>query len=285
MLVITTPTGHVGRPLVDQLLGEDRPVRVIVRDPARLPAAVRDRAEVVIGSHADPTVLDTALRGAEALFWLVPPDPGRGALDHYRAFTEPACAAIGRHGVPRVVAVSSLGRAWSGPAGLLDGAFAMDGWLEATGVAYRSLAMPFFMDNLLTQLPRIRKDGVLAMANRRDRPLAMVATADVAHAAARLLADDGWSGQETVPVVSPDDLSPEGIAATLADALDRPVRLEAVTYDAQADVLRSYGCDERWVRDYVEMVAAQDAGIYDADVRGATRASTTLARWAGTALR
>ena len=49
-------------------------------------------------------------------------------------------------------------------------------------------------------------------------------------------------------------------------------------------LLRSYGCDARWVGDYLEMVAAQDAGIYDADVLDAPRAPTTLARWAQTAL-
>lgn len=49
-------------------------LRVIVRDPARLPVAVRGRVEVVTGSHAEAEVLDRAFEGADAVFWLVPPD-------------------------------------------------------------------------------------------------------------------------------------------------------------------------------------------------------------------
>ena len=41
------------------------------------------------------------------------------------------------------------------------------------------------------------------LANAADRPLATVATADVAAAAARLLLDGSWSGQESVPVAGP----------------------------------------------------------------------------------
>jgi uncharacterized protein YbjT (DUF2867 family) len=55
MIVVTAPTGHIGsRLLLTELLRPDQPgetVRVVARDPARLPEAVRDRVEVVTGSH------------------------------------------------------------------------------------------------------------------------------------------------------------------------------------------------------------------------------------------
>jgi uncharacterized protein YbjT (DUF2867 family) len=75
MIVITTPTGQIGSRLVRQLLDQDKEVRVVVRDASRLEDAVRERVETVEGSHDDPAVLDKALPGAEALFWLVPPNP------------------------------------------------------------------------------------------------------------------------------------------------------------------------------------------------------------------
>jgi uncharacterized protein YbjT (DUF2867 family) len=75
MIVVSTPTGHIGSQLVRQLLGQDKQVRVIVRDASRLDEGVRDRVEVVEGSHGDAAVLDKALPGTEALFWLVPPNP------------------------------------------------------------------------------------------------------------------------------------------------------------------------------------------------------------------
>jgi len=53
MIVLTTPTGRIGRPTLDRLLAASAPVRVIVRDPSRLPATVRDQVEVVPGTHGD----------------------------------------------------------------------------------------------------------------------------------------------------------------------------------------------------------------------------------------
>jgi len=51
MIVVTAPTGHIGSQVLSTLLQHDEAVRVIVRDPDRLPAEVRDRVEVVTGSH------------------------------------------------------------------------------------------------------------------------------------------------------------------------------------------------------------------------------------------
>ncbi len=111
MIVITTPTGQIGRQVLDTVNGSGEPIRVIVRDPARLSPEVRERVEVVQGSHDDRRVVTAALAGADAVFWLVPPDSHADSpVDYYRDFTGPACEAIRSQGVKRVVAVSSLGR-------------------------------------------------------------------------------------------------------------------------------------------------------------------------------
>jgi uncharacterized protein YbjT (DUF2867 family) len=75
MIVITTPTGLIGHQVLGNVLGSGEPVRVIARDPSRLPAQARERVEVVAGSHGDIGVVDRAFAGADAVFWLVPPTP------------------------------------------------------------------------------------------------------------------------------------------------------------------------------------------------------------------
>ncbi|MER5642466.1 NAD(P)H-binding protein, partial [Kitasatospora sp. NPDC002227] len=48
MLLITTPTGDIGSQLVRMLLdSSDAAVRVIARDPARLPSYLRERVDIV----------------------------------------------------------------------------------------------------------------------------------------------------------------------------------------------------------------------------------------------
>jgi uncharacterized protein YbjT (DUF2867 family) len=68
MIVITTPTGQIGRQLTDRVLDSGEAVRVIARDPSRLSARVRAHVEVVPGSHGDTETITKALAGADRMF-------------------------------------------------------------------------------------------------------------------------------------------------------------------------------------------------------------------------
>ncbi len=74
MIVVTTPTGQIGSQIVARLFGAGAHLRLIARGADKLPEAVRGAAEVIEGSHNDPATLNYALDGADALFWLAPPD-------------------------------------------------------------------------------------------------------------------------------------------------------------------------------------------------------------------
>lgn len=272
MIVVTTPTGQIGRQVLDRLLdapdGTDAMagIRVIARDPARLSERVREHVEVVRGSHADPAVLEEACAGVDRVFWLVPPTPGADSVEgHFRDFTEPLLEVIGRQGVERVVSVSTLGRGVAKNAGQISASLAMDEAIAATSVHYRALCPPFLMENLLGQAESIRDAGVFFLATPEDRVLRTCATLDIAATAARLLLDGSWTGQDDVPLVGPDDLSPEGMARVVSEVLDRPVRVQrASSADYRATVLR-FGASEAWAQGLVDMVEAlNDQGFYGA---------------------
>ena len=291
MIVVTTPTGQIGQQLVEKLLDNAEPVRVIARDPARLDPHVRERVEVVAGSHDDPGVVAEAFAGAEAVFWLVPPNPHAESVEgYYLDFTRPACEAFVSQGVKRVVGVTSLGRGYGKNAGNLSAAFAMDRLIESTGVAYRALELPYFMENLLSQARAIAGQGAFYMANAKDRTLLTVATPDIADVAAELLGDRSWTGQAGVPVVGPDELSPNEMAEVMTEVLGRPVRFQEVPGEAYKDTLTGYGLSEAWARGIVDMVAAQNEGIYDAALRPPQATSqavgrTSFRKWCKTVLK
>jgi uncharacterized protein YbjT (DUF2867 family) len=280
MIVITTPTGDIGRQVLDRILDSGEAVRVIARDPSRLPQRVRARAEVVPGSHGDADTVTKALAGADRMFWLVPPPPFSypGSAEHYYLdFTRPACEAIRGLGAG-VVGVTTLGHGYQGNAGMLSAALAMDKLIEGTGVSYRALALPFFMENLLRQAQAIKEQGTFSMANTAGRPLLTVATRDVAAAAAALLLDSSWSSQASVPVVSPDNLTPDGMAEVISSTLGRPVRYRPVpAADRQAAMLRR-GASETMAQDMADMTEAQNNGIYDAEPRDPDSAAPTSFR-------
>src|SRR6266540_656295 len=177
MIVVSTPTGQIGRQVLDRLLERDAPVRVIAREPSRLAPQVRERVEIVRGSTDDADVVDAALAGADTVFWLVPPNPRAASVaGHVLDFVRPLCEAIGRQGVKRVVSVSSLGRGVARHAGQVSAIFAMDDLVESTGVHYRSLCPPGFMENLLRQLAPIKAQGTFFSPISGERKVPVCAT-------------------------------------------------------------------------------------------------------------
>ena len=214
MIVITTPTGQIGHQVLENVLDGGEPIRVIVRDATKLPADIRERVEVVEGSHGDSDVVDLAFKDADSIFWLVPADPrAESAEATYVDFARPACNAFTDQGVKRVVGISALGRGTpaAGDAGYVSATLAMDDLIAGTGVSYRALANAGFMDNILRQVEPIKNQGMFFDTLSADHKLPAVATRDIAAVAARLLLDDSWSEQDSVPLLGPEDLSQNDI--------------------------------------------------------------------------
>ncbi|WP_413804910.1 NAD(P)H-binding protein [Streptomyces sp. OE57] len=287
MIVITAPTGQIGSRVMGILLNEapkrGEELRVIVRDPGKLPDAVRDRVDVVTGSHGDAEVVDRAFAGADAVFWLAPPHPRAPSLDAvYSGFTRAAAKAFTVHGVGHVVGVSALGRGTpaAGRAGHVTASLAMDDLIAGTGVAYRALACPSFMDNLLRQVASIRDDGVFTDTAAADRGAPTAATGDIAAAAAGLLLDRSWSGTGEVPVLGPEDLSANDMARIMSEVLGRSIRYRRQSLEDLRAALTGRGMGEALVQGYVDMMRSKDEGI-DAGVRRTPRTAspTTFRQW------
>ncbi|WP_164842579.1 NAD(P)H-binding protein [Actinoplanes solisilvae] len=270
MIVVTTPTGQIGRRVVELLRQADEPVRVIARDPAKVRGV-----DVVAGSHRDPAVLRKALDGARSLFLLVPPDrQSTDVTEQYVSYARAAAATASR-----IVAVSSIGRGYPEPAGALAAAWAMDDVIEASGADYRSLRPAYFMENLLAGAGMIRDEGVFPQPLDADRPLPLTATEDIAATAARLLRDSTWSGQDSVPLVSPDDLTPAGMAEVMADVLGRPVTYRQQSIAEYRSMLDGFGLSGSFVAALTEMARAQNDGVYGYGRQPAARTGTSFRDW------
>ncbi|MCQ8187705.1 NAD(P)H-binding protein [Streptomyces rugosispiralis] len=287
MIVITAPTGQIGSRVMGILLNEaperGEELRVIVRDPGKLPDAVRDRVDVVTGSHGDAEVVDRAFAGADAVFWLAPPHPRAPSLDAaYSGFTRAAAKAFTVHGVGHVVGVSALGRGTpaAGRAGHVTASLAMDDLIAGTGVAYRALACPSFMDNLLRQVASIRDDGVFTDTAAADRTAPMATTGDIAAAAAGLLLDRSWTGTGEVPVLGPEDLSANDMVRIMSEVLGRPIRYQRQSLEDLRAAFTGRGVGDAIVQGYVDMMRSKDDGI-DVGVRRTpgTASPTTFRQW------
>ena len=262
MIVVTTPTGDIGSRVLAHVLGAGRDVRVVLRDPARLADGVRERAQVVAGSHSDADVIARALDGATAAFWLPPgPPTADGPEAAYVEFSRAFCDALPASSVTHVVGVSALGRGWDGPSGHVTASLAMDDMIGVTGVAYRALACASLMDNVARQADAIRDMGAFFQPTPGDLRLPHVAKRDVAAVAARLLLDPSWNGVAEVPLHGPADLTFDEMAATISEVTGRMVRFQEIPMDDFAAMMTSMGASDGMAQGYAQMLTAKNEGM------------------------
>jgi uncharacterized protein YbjT (DUF2867 family) len=289
MIVITTPTGQIGGQVLDNLLESSEALRVVVRDPSALPTDVPARVEVVQGSHGDPAVVNEAFAGADAVFWLAPPDPRAASVEAaFVGFTRPAAEALKKQGVKRVVGVTALGRGtpWADRAGYVTGSLAMDDLIASTGVAYRALTNPSFMDNIARQAQAIEEQGMFFSPISGERKLPSVATRDIAAAASRLLLDESWSGVDEVPLLGPEDLSFNDMAEIISEVLGKDVRFVQTTFEAYKDRFIGFGMSEAMAQGMTDMAWAKNEGLDNGVIRTPENSTPTSFReWSEAVLR
>jgi len=282
MIVVTSPTSQISGRLIPRLLAAEAPVRVIVRDPSKLPVGVRSRVEVVQGSHADAATVQRAFQGAQKLFWLVPADPAAGSvIEAYVDFTRPAAAEIKAAGITQVVEVTALGR--NTPQAADAG---MDDLISSTGVHQRALTMPSFMDNVLMQGRPLRDRGVFSLPIPRDLELPSCSTDDIAAVAAKWLLDDSWAGQAEVPVLGPENISFDQMARVMSEVLGRHIAYEQISLASYKDQFERFGFSSAMAEGMASMARAKSEGL-DLGVERTAQNSTptTFRMWCESTLK
>ena len=281
-ILVTNPMGKIGRHIVSELLAPEFSVRVLARDPARLPEEVRDQVEVVRGSADDVATLRNALDGVEAVFWCVPTESLQetNVELHYERFACAGWQAIRQAGTHRVVTISAVGKGRARHAGRISGLHAMEEILNESGAAIRHLRCGLFMENFLPEAGRLIQRGVLSYPMPGHVPIPMVAAADIANVALKYLVRRDWNGIDGVAVHGPEDLSYGEAAAIMGRVLARPMRYEQTSAGQYVQRMVSAGASTQYAQSLVKMHAELAQGIANAEPRtpeSTTR--TTLAKW------
>ena len=285
-IAVTTPTGNVGSHVVRLLCQAGVRPRLLLRDPDRLDAEVRDRVELAVGDLRDAGYVAEATRGVDAVFWVHPddwslPDPDADA----ERTGEGLAAAMRQNRIARVVFQSTIGAELRHGAGFLDGLARVEQRLDAardeTGGALLHLRCGYFMTNLLHDLDGLRA-GRLTTVRPLDEPMPWVDPRDIATvAAARLLADD-WTGRQVQAVHGPADLTWPEAAAELSAATGESIEAHRISEDEERAALRAAGMGEVAVEGIigmsVEFTPEQPRSLL-------TTTSSSLAGWAITHLR
>ena len=285
-IAITAPTGNIGSKLTQDLLATDAELTLLVRDPARLSAETRGRAQVKQGDLTDADFVRDATTGADALFWLSPPTlEAADIAAYYGALYNAAAGAVKANYIPHVVLISGGGggRRDAGTASYL---FETEDALNATGANVLSLRCGLFMENFLWYLPTIQGQGAWYGLNRPDLSVPFVATQDIADVAARHLKHLDWQGQSYLAVHGAEDLTMNQAANVLTETLGKTVRYVQVPAEGMRQNLLHMGATQDAAQNLVKMFEAFDAGSYADEPRTPeTTTPTTLAAWSRAVLK
>lgn len=282
MIVITTPTGQIGRALTEQLLGCGEAVTLLVRAAQKLPETVRKNATVFEGSLDDAEFVTYATQGAEALFWLTPPNLGAANLRAwYRQFGDVAAKAVQANRIPYVVNISSGGGGVT-DAGPISNLHEVEQVLDTVATNILHLRCGNFMENFLTQLKPIQHQGCFYYPSPGDYPIPMIATQDIASVAAQHLQKRSWTGRKILAVHGAADLSLEEAASILSDVLGKSIRYVSVPSEQFRQILLSQGASGDGAEQLLRMFdAVVNQNAYAAESRTSeTTTPTTLAQWA-----
>ena len=241
MFAITGITGNVGGELARTLLAAKQPVRAVVRDLSKGSAWAERGCELARADIGDATALAAAFQGVEGVFVLVPPnfDPEPGFPEAH-ATADILRSALARAHPGRIVYLSTIG-AQAAQTNLLSQHTIIERVLGELTIPITFLRPGWFIENSSWDAAPARERGVIpSFLQPLDKPVPMVATADIGRVAAELL-QETWKGHRVVELEGPQRVTPNEIAATFADLLGRPVRTEVVPRESWESLFKSQG--------------------------------------------
>jgi uncharacterized protein YbjT (DUF2867 family) len=241
MYAITGITGKVGGAAARALIAAGQPVRAVTRDPQRARAWAELACDVTIAHMEDADALAAAFQDMEGVFILPPSefDPKPGFPEAGRVI-EAVHAALDRARPSKIVCLSTIG-ARATETNLLTQRTLMEDALSTLPIPVTFLRPGWFMENAAWDVASARDEGILhSFLQPLDKPVPMVATADVGRVAAALL-QESWQGVREVELEGPRRVTPNDIARTFANILGRPVRAEAVPRETWEALFLSQG--------------------------------------------
>jgi uncharacterized protein YbjT (DUF2867 family) len=189
----------------------------------------------------DAAALAAAFKGTDGVFVLPPSefDPAPGFPEAWAVITA-VKTALGSARPMKVVCLSTIGAQATQP-NLLTQRTLMEQELRELTIPVTFLRPAWFMENFASDVASARDSGVIeSFLQPLDKPVAMIASADVGRVAAELIQQD-WHGCRVVELEATHRISPNEVAAIFSKILGYPVRVEAIPRASWDSLFKSQG--------------------------------------------
>jgi NAD(P)H dehydrogenase (quinone) len=237
--VITGATGHLGRLVVQDLLGRGVPAGDITaagRDITKVKDLADRGVRVLAIDYDDPASLDAVFRGADKILLVSASEPGRRAQQHRNAIDAAARAGAG------LLAYTSIANAGTTSMRLATEHQATEAALRASGLTWVLLRNSWYTENYTAQIPAILQRGSLA-GSAGDGRVSAATRADYAAAAAAVLTGDGHAGR-AYELGGDEAFTLAELAAEIGAQAGQPVGYLDLPEDEYARLLTSAGLPE-----------------------------------------
>lgn len=221
MIVVTGATGHLGRTIVEQLVKRmpGNTVGASVRDPAKAGDLTALSVRVRKGDFDEPESLEQAFEGATQV--LIVSSNARASGGDPLAQHRNAIAAARAVGVRRIVYTSHMAASASSAFPPMLDHQATEEILQSCGLAWTALRNGFYAASGIALMGDALKTSVIETP--ADGKIAWTAHADLAEAAAIILADEGSYDGPTPPLTGSQALDFDDVAGISAELMNTPV--------------------------------------------------------------
>ncbi|EPF9728034.1 SDR family oxidoreductase [Vibrio fluvialis] len=254
-VLVLGASGHVGQPLVAELLAKGEQVKAASRSGQAFGAA-----EGVVFDFADPTTFDAAFDGVDRAYVMLP-----GGYVESKALLEPVIQAATERNV-KVVFQSVLGVDADDSIPYRQVEIA----LENSGVPYVILRPNWFADNFHTYWKAGIDQGVIGVPAGEGKS-SFIDVRDIASSAAAALTTNRFDNQ-AFNLTGPEALSYVQAAQKISAALGKPVAYQAMEEGAFCDLLKSVGVPA----DYAEFLTSIFYPVREGWTAGVSDAVATL---------
>jgi len=221
-VIVTGSSGHISKPLTQELVQKGHTVTVISSNPEKQAAIDVLGATAAIGSLEDADFLKATFTSADVVYTMIPPnfatpDP----IAYYQTIGNSYAQVISQSGIKRVVNLSSWGAHLAKGTGIIVGSHHVEKILDKLpDVAITHLRPASFYYNLYHYVDMIKGAGFIGTNYGGDDKLVLVAPTDIASAAAEEI--EAKTTGKTIRYVASDERTCSEIASVLGAAIGKP---------------------------------------------------------------
>ena len=189
-IAVTGATGHLGRLVIEELLGRgvaSSEIVAVARTPDKAADLSARGVEVRRGDYTQPDTLRAAFAGVDRLLFISNADVGRREEEHRNVVEAAKAAGVG------FIAYTSIARAGTSPLALAAGHRATEEMIRESGIPFAFLRNGWYTENYTGQLGSILQNGAV-LGSAGEGRISAAPRADYAAAAAAVVAGEGHEG-------------------------------------------------------------------------------------------